>query len=198
MLDIDFGTYPYTTSSNTIAGGSCIGTGIGPKNIDEIIGIIKAYTTRVGEGPLPTELFNKAGDHLQKKGHEYGTTTNRPRRCGWLDLVVVKHSCMISDVTKIVITKLDVLNGLDNVKICTKYKLDNKEIRYFPANIEDIKKCKPIYREFRGWNQIKPDSNSLSDLPVEAQKYLQYIEKEIRLPLTLVSIGASRKETIEL
>ncbi len=198
MLDIDFGTYPYTTSSNTIAGGSCIGTGIGPRNIDEIIGIIKAYTTRVGEGPLPTELFNEAGDHLQKKGHEYGTTTNRPRRCGWLDLVVVKHSCMISDVTKIVITKLDVLNGLDNVKICTKYKLDNEEIRYFPANIEDVKKCKPIYREFRGWNQIKPDSSSLSDLPVEAQKYLQYIEKEIKLPLAIVSIGASRKETIEL
>lgn len=198
MLDVDFGTYPFTTSSNTIAGGSIIGTGIGSRNIDEIIGIIKAYTTRVGKGPLPTELLDKTGQYLQKKGHEYGTTTNRPRRCGWLDLVVVKHSCMISDVTKIVITKLDVLNGLDNVKICTKYKLGNKIIEYFPANIEDIKKCKPIYKEFRGWNQIKPDSNSLSDLPVEAKKYLKFIEKEIKTPIALVSIGPGRKETIEI
>ncbi len=198
MLDVDFGTYPFTTSSNTIAGGSSIGAGIGPKNIDEIIGIVKAYTTRVGEGPFPTELLDKTGEYLQKKGHEYGTTTNRPRRCGWLDLVVVKHSCMISDITKLAITKLDVLNGVDNLKICTKYKLDNKEIEYFPANIEDVEKCKPIYKEFKGWNQIKPDSNSLSDLPSDAQKYLKYIEKETKTPLALISIGPGRTETIEL
>ena len=198
MLDVDFGTYPFTTSSNTIAGGSNIGTGIGPRNIDEIIGIVKAYTTRVGEGPLPTELLDKAGEYLQKKGNEYGTTTNRPRRCGWLDLVVVKHSCMISDVTKLVITKLDVLNGLDNVRICSKYKLDNKEIEYFPANIEDVKKCKPIYKEFRGWDQIKPVSTSLYDLPGEAQKYVKYIEKETKTPIALISIGPGRTETIEV
>jgi adenylosuccinate synthase len=198
MLDVDFGTYPFTTSSNTIAGGSIIGTGIGPQNLNEIIGIIKAYTTRVGKGPLPTELLDNTGQFLQKKGHEYGTTTNRPRRCGWLDLVVVKHSCMISDINKIAITKLDVLNGLDTVKICTRYKLGNKIIEYFPANIEDIIKCKPIYKEFKGWNQIKPDSNSLSDLPVEAKKYLKFIEKEIQTPIALVSIGPGRKETIEI
>jgi len=198
MLDVDFGTYPFTTSSHTIAGGSSIGTGIGPRNIDEIIGIVKAYTTRVGEGPLPTELLDKTGEHLQQKGHEYGTTTNRPRRCGWLDLVVVKHSCMISGVTKLAITKLDVLDGLDNVKICTKYKLDNKEIDYFPADIEDVKKCKPIYKEFKGWNQIKPDSKCFSDLPNEAQKYLKFIETETKTPIALISIGPGRTETIEV
>jgi adenylosuccinate synthase len=198
MLDVDFGTYPFTTSSNTISGGSSIGTGIGPKNINEIIGIVKAYTTRVGEGPFPTELLDKTGGYLQQKGHEYGTTTNRPRRCGWLDLVVVKHSCMISGVTKLAITKLDVLNGLDALKICTKYKLDNKEIEYFPANIEDVKKCKPIYKEFSGWDQIKPDSKTLSDLPIDAQKYLKYIEKETKTPLALISIGPGRTETIDV
>jgi adenylosuccinate synthase len=198
MLDIDFGTYPFTTSSNTIAGGSSIGTGIGLRNIDEIIGIVKAYTTRVGEGPLPTELLDKTGEFLQKNGHEYGTTTNRPRRCGWLDLVVVKHSCIISNISKLVITKLDVLNGLDNIKICIKYELDDEEIDYFPANIEDVKKCKPIYKEFKGWDQIKTDSNSLSDLPIEAQKYIKYIEKETKTPIALISIGPSRTETIEV
>ena len=198
MLDIDFGTYPFTTSSNTIAGGSSIGTGIGLRNIDEIIGIVKAYTTRVGEGPLPTELLDKTGEFLQKNGHEYGTTTNRPRRCGWLDLVVVKHSCIISNISKLVITKLDVLNGLDNIKICIKYELDDEEIDYFPANIEDVKKCKPIYKEFKGWDQIKTDSNSLSDLPIEAQKYIKYIEKETKTPIALISIGPGRTETIEV
>ncbi len=196
MLDVDFGTYPYTTSSNTIAGSSSIGTGIGPRNIDEIIGIVKAYTTRVGEGPLPTELLDKTGEHIQKKGHEYGTTTNRPRRCGWLDLVVVKHSCIISNVSKLAITKLDVLNGLDNIKICIKYELDNEEIEYFPANVEDVKKCKPIYKEIKGWDYINSNSNSFSDLPIEAQKYIKYIEKETRIQISLISIGPSRKETI--
>jgi len=198
MLDVDFGTYPYTTSSHTIAGGSSIGTGIGPKRIDDIIGIVKAYTTRVGEGPMPTELFDKNGEHLQQKGHEFGTTTSRPRRCGWLDLVVVKHSCILSGVTKIAITKLDVLNGLKTVKICTKYKINGKEIDYFPANIEDVKKCKPVYKEFKGWETINSESTKLDDLPREAQKYLKYIEKELKTPIAIVSIGPGRKETIEV
>jgi len=198
MLDVDFGTYPYTTSSHTIAGGSSIGTGIGPKRIDDIIGIVKAYTTRVGEGPMPTELFDKNGEHLQQKGHEFGTTTSRPRRCGWLDLVVVKHSCILSGVTKIAITKLDVLNGLKTVKICTKYKINGKEIDYFPANIEDVKKCKPVYKEFEGWETINSESTKLGDLPREAQEYLKYIEKELKTPIAIVSIGPGRKETIEV
>ena len=198
MLDVDFGTYPYTTSSHTIAGGSIIGTGIGPHHIDDIIGIVKAYTTRVGEGPLPTELFDKNGEHLQQKGHEFGTTTNRPRRCGWLDLVVVKHSCLLSGITKIAITKLDVLDGLKTVKICIKYKLNGKEIDYFPANIEDVKKCKPIFKEFNGWKKIDGSSSKISDLPKEAQEYLEYIEKETNTPISVVSIGPGRKETIEI
>jgi adenylosuccinate synthase len=152
----------------------------------------------VGEGPLPTELFDDIGKHLIEKGHEFGTTTNRPRRCGWLDLVVVNHSCMISGITKLVITKLDVLNGLKTVKICTKYKLDDKEIDYFPANIEEVKKCKPIYKEFKGWNKIDKNSKKLTDLPKQVQKYLKFIEKELKTQITIVSIGPARNETIEV
>lgn len=198
MLDVDYGTYPYTTSSHTIAGGSTIGAGIGPKHIESIIGIVKAYTTRVGEGPLPTELFDKTGEYLQQKGHEFGTTTSRPRRCGWLDLVVLRHSTMISGVTQLAITKLDVLNGLKQVKICTKYQLNDRKIDFFPANIEDVKKCKPIYKEFEGWEKIDKDAEKISDLPKEAQKYLKFIEKELQIPITLISIGPGRTETIEV
>jgi len=198
MLDVDYGTYPYTTSSHTIAGGSTIGAGIGPKHIESIIGIVKAYTTRVGEGPLPTELFDKTGEYLQQKGHEFGTTTSRPRRCGWLDLVVLRHSTMISGVTKLAITKLDVLNGLKQVKICTKYQLNDRKIDFFPANIEDVQKCKPIYKEFEGWEEIDKDVEKISDLPEEARKYLKFIEKELQIPVTLISIGPGRTETIEV
>lgn len=198
MLDVDFGTYPFTTSSHVIAGGSSIGTGIGPKYINEIIGIVKAYTTRVGEGPLPTELSNKIGEHLQQKGHEFGTTTSRPRRCGWLDLVVIRHACMISGITKLAITKLDVLDSLKQVKICTYYQLNGKKIDYFPANIEDVKQCKPIYKEFKGWAEIDKNSSKLSDLPKEAQDYLHFIEKELHVPIAIVSIGPGRRETIEI
>jgi len=198
MLDVDFGTYPYTTSSHVIAGGASIGTGIGPKNIDDIVGIVKAYTTRVGEGPMPTELFDKTGVYLQQKGHEFGTTTSRPRRCGWLDLVVLRHSTMISGVTKLAITKLDVLNGLKQINICTKYQLNDKKIDFFPASIEDVQACKPIYKEFKGWGKIDKDAEKRSDLPLEAQKYLEFIEKELQIPITLISIGPGRKETIEV
>jgi adenylosuccinate synthase len=197
MLDVDYGTYPFTTSSHTIAGGSSIGTGIGPKHIDDIIGIVKAYTTRVGEGPLPTELFDYNGKHLQQKGHEFGTTTSRLRRCGWLDLVVVKHSCMISGVTKLAITKLDVLDGLETIKICINYFLNGKKIDFFPANMEEVKQCKPVYTEFKGWKKIKEKSTSFSDLPKEAQEYLKFIEKKLEVPIAIVSIGPGRKETIE-
>jgi len=198
MLDVDYGTYPYTTSSHTIAGGSTIGAGIGPKYIDEIIGIVKAYTTRVGEGPLPTELLDKDGEYLQQKGHEFGTTTSRPRRCGWLDLVVLRHACMISGITKLAITKLDVLDSLKQVKICTHYQLNGKKIDYFPANIEDVKQCKPIYKEFKGWDEIDKNSSKFSDLPKEAQEYLNFIEKELQVPIAVVSIGPGRRETIEI
>jgi adenylosuccinate synthase len=198
LLDVDFGTYPYTTSSNTIAGGSATGSGIGPHSIDDIIGIVKAYTTRVGEGPMPTELTDSTGKQLQEKGHEFGTTTSRPRRCGWLDLVVVKHSCLLSGITKLAITKLDVLDGLKTIKICVKYKLDDKQIDYFPANIYDVEKCIPIYKEFKGWGKIDSDSKKLSDLPKQAQDYLKFIEKEVKVPISIISIGPGRSETIEV
>jgi len=198
MLDVEFGTYPYTTSSHTIAGGSTIGAGIGPKTIDEIIGIVKAYTTRVGEGPLPTELLDKTGEHLQKVGHEFGTTTSRPRRCGWLDLVVLKHSCMISGITKLAITKLDILNGLPEINVCTQYRLKGKNIDYFPASIEDVSACKPVYKTFKGWTTMNPASSKFSDLPKEAQTYLRFIEKETDVPIALISIGPGRDETIEV
>ncbi len=198
MLDVDFGTYPYTTSSHTIAAGSSIGSGIGPKRIDDIIGIVKAYTTRVGEGPLPTELFDENGKHLQEKGHEFGTTTSRPRRCGWLDLVVVNHSCILSGVTKIALTKLDVLAGLEKIKVCIKYNINDKKIDYFPANIHDVEKCRPVYKEFKGWKSIDPNLNSFSDLPTESKKYIKFIEDKLKTPVSLVSIGPGRKETIKI
>jgi adenylosuccinate synthase len=198
MLDVDFGTYPYTTSSNTIAGGSTTGAGIGPWCIDEIIGIVKAYTTRVGEGPFPTELLDKTGQHLQQVGHEYGTTTSRPRRCGWLDLVIVKHSSVISGLTKLAITKLDVLNGLSQVYICTQYTFEGKRIDYFPANIEDVAACKPVYREFKGWEMMDSKVTAFSELPKEAQVYLKFIEKEVGVSIQLISIGPGRAETIEV
>ncbi len=198
MLDVDFGTYPYTTSSSTIAGGSAIGIGIGPKHINEIIGIVKAYTTRVGQGPFPTELLDETGTYLQQKGSEFGTTTNRPRRCGWLDLVVVRHSCMISGITKLAITKLDVLCGLPKIKICTKYQVNKKTIDYFPASIDDVAKVIPVYKEFNGWKDFESDAKQLPDLPKEAQVYLSFIEKETKVPIALVSTGPGRNETIEV
>ena len=196
LLDVDFGTYPYTTSSHVIAAGASIGTGIGLRNIGDIIGIMKAYTTRVGEGPLPTELFDENGEYLQRKGHEFGTTTSRPRRCGWLDLVVVKHSCMISSISKIAITKLDILNGLKEVKICTKYNFNGKIIDYLPADVNELKKCKPIYEKFDGWNEFDSKSKSLTDLPVNAKDYISYIEEKLEVPIKIISIGPGRKETI--
>lgn len=194
MLDVDFGTYPFTTSSHVISGGVCSGAGVAPRRLGSIIGIVKAYTTRVGEGPLPTELNDEIGQHLQKIGHEFGTTTSRPRRCGWLDLMVVKHSCMLSGVTHLAITKLDVLDGLKKVKICTGYKVNGKKHRGFPSAIEDVYGVEPIYKEFDGW-KIKQTPKSLSDLPKQAQDYLSFIESYLEIPVYVVSTGPKRDET---
>ena len=194
MLDVDFGTYPFTTSSHVVSGGVCCGAGVGPNKLGSIIGIVKAYTTRVGEGPLPTELSDKTGKHLQEKGHEFGTTTSRPRRCGWLDLMVVNHSCMLSGITHLAITKLDVLNGLDKIKICTNYKLNGKKVHGFPSSIEDVYQVEPVYEEFDGWETIETPS-SLSDLPKQAQKYLSFIESYLGVPIKVVSTGPKRDET---
>ena len=195
MLDIDFGTYPYTTSSNTISGGACTGSGISPKLIDEIIGVVKAYTTRVGGGPLPTELKDEKGRYLQERGGEFGTTTGRARRCGWLDLVVVKYACMICGVDKIALTKLDVLDGLKKVKVCVGYEFEGEIIESFPSNIRVLERVKPIYEELDGWDSTK-GVKSFGDLPKSAKRYIKFIEEFVEVPVEMVSVGAEREKTI--
>ena len=195
MLDVDFGTYPYTTSSNTISGGACTGSGISPKLINEIIGVVKAYTTRVGSGPLPTELKDEIGKHLQEKGGEFGTTTGRARRCGWLDLVVVKYACMICGIDKIAITKLDVLDGLKKVKICVGYDYNGETIENFPSDIRALENIKPIYEEFDGWESTK-NAKSFEELPKSAKDYIRFIEDFLDVPVEIISVGAEREKTI--
>jgi adenylosuccinate synthase len=195
MLDVDYGTYPYTTSSHVIAGGCSIGAGVPPGCLSDVIGIVKAYTTRVGEGPMPTELFDETGKHLQEQGHEFGTTTGRPRRCGWLDLVVVKHACILSGITKLAVTKLDVLNNIKKIKVCIAYKHNGKEIDVFPSSIEDVYHCDPIYKTFDGWTSF-PSPKTFNDIPKQAQKYLQFIEEFTQAKLAVVSTGPERNETL--
>jgi adenylosuccinate synthase len=192
-LDVDFGTYPYTTSSNTCSGGACVGSGIGPRRMGEIIGVAKAYTTRVGKGPFPTELEDEVGEYLVRKGKEIGTTTGRKRRCGWLDLVMIKDACRLNSVTSLALTKLDVLSGLREIKVCTAYKDGNKIINNFPASLRELERAKPIYETFKGWNLLP---NKFNVFPREAKAYLSFIEKEVNIPLKLVSIGPERSQTI--
>lgn len=204
MLDVDFGTYPYTTSSHTVAGGVCIGLGIGPKRIEKVVGVVKAYTTRVGGGPLPTELKDKIGEHLLKKGGEYGTTTGRPRRCGWLDLVVVKHAARLNFLDALVITKIDVLNGLEKIKVCRAYELGGRETTYFPPSLKVLAKCKPVYDELASWDDFTKEEGlkmaevGFDALPSEMKEYIGYIEKNVGVPIEMVSLGPGREETVDL
>ncbi|UCE39212.1 MAG: adenylosuccinate synthase [Thermoplasmata archaeon] len=204
MLDVDFGTYPYTTSSHTVSGGVCIGLGIGPKKVHRVIGVVKAYTTRVGGGPLPTELTDEIGEHLLNKGGEYGTTTGRPRRCGWLDLVVVRHAVRLNSLDAVVITKIDVLNGLKNIKVCRAYELDGKETVNFPSNLKVLARCKPVYDELASWDDfskeegLKMAEEGYDALPNEMKVYLKYIEKNLGVPIEMVSLGPGRGETVDL
>jgi len=191
MLDVDYGTYPFTTSSNTTVGAICTGCGVPPSFIDEVMGVAKAYTTRVGEGPLPTELKDEMGDRLREKGGEYGTTTGRPRRCGWLDLVVVKHSLTINGFSSLVLTKLDVLSGLKEIKVCTGYDCQGSEIESFPADLSLLDECKPIYERFKGW-----DVNLNKKLPKEARDYIDYIEGYLGVGIGMISVGRGREEII--
>lgn len=195
MLDIDFGTYPYTTSSHPIAGGACTGSGIGPRRIDRVIGILKAYTTRVGKGPLPTELHNKVGDHLVEQGHEYGTTTGRRRRCGWLDLVAARYACRTNGVDDIALTKLDVLDGLNRLRLCTSYTCDGETVQDFPASLDMLADCTPIYTEMAGWEDTL-GVTSYEELPSEAQAYITKISSFLDVPVSIVSTGPARHETI--
>jgi len=195
MLDVDFGTYPYTTSSNTISGGACTGSGIPPKCIDEVIGVVKAYTTRVGMGPLPTELKDEIGKHLQERGGEFGTTTGRARRCGWLDLVVLKHSITISGVDKIALTKLDVLDGLREIMVCVGYEYDGRIMDTVPSNIRILENVKPVYEKLDGWKSVS-GATTFENLPREAKNYIKFIEEFLDTEVFLVSTGAEREKTI--
>jgi adenylosuccinate synthase len=198
LLDIDHGTYPYVTSSNTVAAGASIGSGCGPRDFDYILGIIKAYTTRVGAGPLPTELNDDVGKHLAERGHEFGSVTGRARRCGWLDMVVVRHAISLNSFSGLCITKLDVLDGLETLRVCTKYRLHGKDVFSLPSSIEDLAACEPVYEDLPGWSESTVGAKTLADLPINAQNYLLYIEKLAGLPLDIISTGPDRNETMVL
>jgi len=196
LLDLDHGTYPYVTSSNTVAGNACAGSGIGPTMIGSVVGVAKAYTTRVGEGPFPTELKDEIGEKIRERGGEYGATTGRPRRCGWFDAVVVNHAIRINGVQGVTITKLDVLNDFDELKICTGYRIHGKIYHYFPSNLEMLKSVEPIYETLEGWKTEIRGMKKISDLPRNAKRYLRRIEELIRTKIIMVSVGEERNETI--
>ena len=194
LLDIDFGSYPFVTSSNTICAGACTGLGVAPNKIGNVIGIFKAYCTRVGSGPFPTELENHEGEQLRKQGHEFGATTGRPRRCGWLDLPALKYAIMLNGVTELVVTKADVLSGFDTIKVCTHYMLNNKKMDYLPFEINEP--LTPVYQEFEGWKEDITKIKSYNDLPGTFKAYLQYIETQVNVPIKIISVGPNREETI--
>jgi adenylosuccinate synthase len=197
-LDIDHGTYPFVTSSNPIAGSVCAGVGVGPDKLHHILGIVKAYTTRVGSGPFPTELTDETGEYIQQKGAEFGATTGRKRRCGWIDLVMLKDSIRYNGLTSLSITKLDVLSGLPTIKACVAYELDGKRIDYMPASLERLARCVPVYEEMPGWKDDISCAQNMKQLPAAARDYLNYIEKKTGVPMSIVSVGPKREETIEL
>ncbi len=196
LLDIDFGTYPFVTSSNPIAGGACAGTGVGPTRINYVMGVAKAYTTRVGEGPFPTELDDEVGAAMCEVGHEYGTTTGRKRRCGWLDLVALKYACRVSGITHLAITKLDVLTGLPSLKVCTKYKAGRRVYDEFPLQQTAFHHAKPVYEELAAWNEPITDALQWAQLPQAARDYITFISEYTRTEVKLIAVGPGRDETI--
>jgi len=198
MLDVDQGTYPYVTSSNPVAGGSTIGAGFGPTKVNRVLGVVKAYVTRVGGGPFPTEIEGKEGEDLREIGHEYGATTGRPRRCGWFDAVVMKHAARVNGITHLAITKLDVLDTFEKIKICIAYKLDGKKIDYFPTDIHTLEKCTPVYEEMPGWKTSISNIKDYKKLPPNTRKYLKRISEISGAKISLVSTGAERGKIIRL
>lgn len=196
LLDLDHGTYPYVTSSNPIAGGACVGAGVGPTIIDRIIGVAKAYTTRVGEGPFPTELGDEIGLHLGDRGAEFGTTTGRRRRCGWFDGVIGRYAARINGLDCLAITKLDVLDELDEIKVCVAYEIDGEITKDFPTHASKFATCKPVYKTLPGWQQSTSDCRTLEELPAKALDYLKFLAELMELPIAIVSLGASRDQTI--
>jgi len=195
MLDIDFGTYPFVTSSNTVTAGTCTGLGIAPNKIGSVIGIFKAYCTRVGSGPFPTELLDEVGESIRQEGREFGSTTGRPRRCGWIDLVQLKYAIMINGVTELSMMKADILSIFDKIKICTHYEIEGEKITEFPYDVNDLD-VKPIYIEMNGWKKDLTALSQYSDAPIELKNYVEYLEKELNVPISLVSVGPDRKQTL--
>lgn len=195
LLDIDHGTYPYVTSSHSVSGGSVIGSGVGPSAIDKVIGVAKAYTTRVGEGPCPTELFDEMGDRIRENGHEYGTTTGRPRRCGWFDAVATKYSCRINGVTSVALCLLDVLD-MEEIKVCTHYEIDGAKTDVFPTDYRELAKAKPVYTSIPGWKCDISKVKFYDDLPENAKKYVALLEKLLERKISVVSVGPKREQTI--
>ncbi|MCT4629472.1 adenylosuccinate synthase [Winogradskyella sp.] len=195
LLDIDFGTYPFVTSSNTTAAGACTGLGVAPNQIGDVFGIFKAYTTRVGSGPFPTELFDEDGETMARVGHEFGATTGRPRRCGWLDLVALRYACQVNGVTQLIMMKGDVLSGFDTLKVCTAYNYKGETITHLPYNIEE-ENVTPIYTEIKGWSEDLTGMTEASQLPKALNEYVEFLENELNIPITIVSVGPDRKQTI--
>ncbi len=198
MLDVDFGSYPFVTSSNTIAAGACTGLGVAPNKIGDVYGIFKAYCTRVGAGPFPTELFDETGKKIRDIGHEYGAVTGRERRCGWVDLVALRYAVMINGVTKLIMMKSDVLDGFDEIKACTAYEIDGKVTDRFPYSIDDPERVKPVYTALPGWKTDLTKATKPEDLPQTFKDYVAFIEKQLGVPVVIVSVGPDRSQTIEL
>ncbi|WP_020403331.1 adenylosuccinate synthase [Gracilimonas tropica] len=198
MLDVDHGTYPYVTSSSPTSGGACTGSGIPPTALDKVMGITKAYCTRVGNGPFPTELHGKVGDELRKKGHEFGATTGRPRRCGWLDLVALKYVVQLNGMNELTLTKMDVMDGFEEIKVCTKYIIDGKETDVFPLSLDDVEKVEPVYTSLPGWKNSIEGLTNWDDLPATAKSYIRFIEEYLGVKFTIISTGPKRSETILL
>ncbi len=196
LLDIDHGTYPYVTSSSASAGGVCTGLGVSPLKIDTILGVVKAYTTRVGGGPFPTEIHDSLGEEIRSRGGEYGATTGRPRRCGWLDMVALRHSMRINGFTGLIITKLDILDGLEKIKVCYGYEYKGRVYEEFPKDIVVLENCRPIYREFDGWKESTAGIKEFSDLPLNARKYIDLIEDSLGVPVDIISTGQKRDQII--
>jgi len=196
LLDIDHGTYPYVTSSHPIAGAACLGAGVGPTKINTVVGVAKAYITRVGEGPFPTELLDELGELIRERGFEFGTTTGRPRRCGWYDAVIARYAARVNGLTYLAITKLDVLSGLETLKICTGYRYKGEIINEFPASLKYLAQCEPVYQEFPGWQEDISAVTDYSELPQAAKDYVKHLEEFSGVPVAMVSIGAGREQTL--
>jgi adenylosuccinate synthase len=198
FLDIDHGTYPYVTSSNPTSGGVSTGAGVGPKTVGDVVGVVKAYSTRVGEGPFVTELLDDIGQHIRDRGHEYGTVTKRPRRCGWLDAAVVKYAARLNGMDYLAITRLDILDDLSTIKLCVGYTLNGEKIDYIPASLKTLAECRPVYEEMPGWQEDITNARCYEDLPANARAYIERLSEIVGVPLGIISVGPGRKQTMIL